>query len=108
VTSLGDAQPDRLTGVFRQRGGRFGLRTVRPRTGIFSILTIISDPMFWLHHGMVDKIWWDWQQKSSENARAFEGGSVQDRAKSPIGVAPMLTVSIYLAALDNSETGSIA
>ncbi|TFK66538.1 Di-copper centre-containing protein [Pluteus cervinus] len=34
-----------------------------------------NEPMFWLHHAMVDKVWYDWQLKSPANAVAFEGGS---------------------------------
>ncbi|TFL01229.1 Di-copper centre-containing protein [Pterulicium gracile] len=36
-----------------------------------------NDPFFFLLHGMVDKIWSDWQNKHPENKYAFEGGSVQ-------------------------------
>ncbi|KAK0455468.1 Di-copper centre-containing protein [Desarmillaria tabescens] len=36
-----------------------------------------NEPIFWLHHAMVDKVWYDWQNANELNARAFEGGSVQ-------------------------------
>ncbi|KAJ7865547.1 Di-copper centre-containing protein [Mycena leptocephala] len=36
-----------------------------------------NDVLFWLHHAMVDKVWFDWQHKHPANARAFEGGSIQ-------------------------------
>lgn len=36
-----------------------------------------NEPIFWLHHAMVDKVWYDWQNANGLNQRAFEGGSVQ-------------------------------
>jgi len=35
-----------------------------------------NDPLFFLHHGMVDKIWNEWQEASPLNKYAFGGGSV--------------------------------
>ena len=26
-----------------------------------------GDPLFWFHHGMVDRIWWIWQMQDPEN-----------------------------------------
>lgn len=36
-----------------------------------------NEPIFWLHHAMVDKVWYDWQNANELNQRAFEGGSIQ-------------------------------
>ncbi|ETW81995.1 hypothetical protein HETIRDRAFT_384428 [Heterobasidion irregulare TC 32-1] len=36
-----------------------------------------NEPLFWMHHAMVDKVWYDWQHKNRSNFWAFEGGSVQ-------------------------------
>jgi len=36
-----------------------------------------NDPLFWLHHAMVDKVWYDWQHSNPENAKSYFGGSVQ-------------------------------
>ncbi|KAJ7302690.1 Di-copper centre-containing protein [Mycena albidolilacea] len=36
-----------------------------------------NDVLFWLHHAMLDKIWFDWQHKHPANARAFQGGAVE-------------------------------
>ncbi|KAJ6571409.1 Di-copper centre-containing protein [Mycena capillaripes] len=36
-----------------------------------------NEPLFWLHHDMVDKMWYDWQNKHPSNTKAFFGGSVQ-------------------------------
>lgn len=36
-----------------------------------------NDPLFWMHHAMIDKVWYDWQHRNPENAKSFFGGSVQ-------------------------------
>ncbi|THH18895.1 hypothetical protein EW146_g2182 [Bondarzewia mesenterica] len=36
-----------------------------------------NEPLFWMHHAMVDKVWYDWQHKSTSNFWSFFGGSVQ-------------------------------
>ncbi|KAJ6594303.1 Di-copper centre-containing protein [Mycena capillaripes] len=57
-----------------------------------------NDPLFFLHHAMVDRIWFKWQKKHKFNIYAFEGGSVQRLenaaafAQYPTGGAPYLTM----------------
>lgn len=52
---------------------------------------------------MVDKIWFDWQNKHSSNFWSFEGGSVQaianltEYTEYPNGVSPALTVGYVTA-----------
>ncbi|KAI0056310.1 Di-copper centre-containing protein [Artomyces pyxidatus] len=36
-----------------------------------------NEPLFWMHHAMVDKVWFDWQHKTPANTHIFFGGSVQ-------------------------------
>ncbi|KAJ6498893.1 Di-copper centre-containing protein [Mycena sanguinolenta] len=36
----------------------------------------VNDPLFFLHHAMIDRIWFKWQQKHN-NKYAFKGGAVQ-------------------------------
>ncbi|KAF8264723.1 Di-copper centre-containing protein [Lactarius quietus] len=36
-----------------------------------------NDPLFFMHHAMIDKIWYDWQHRDPENAKSFSGGSTQ-------------------------------
>ncbi|KAH9986888.1 Di-copper centre-containing protein [Russula compacta] len=36
-----------------------------------------NEPLFWMHHAMVDKVWFDWQHRNPQNAMSFFGGSVQ-------------------------------
>ncbi|KAF8758781.1 Di-copper centre-containing protein [Rhizoctonia solani] len=37
-----------------------------------------NEPMFHLHHGNVDRLWWLWQEKAAANKYAFHGGSIQN------------------------------
>jgi tyrosinase len=32
-----------------------------------------SDPMFWYHHAMIDRVWWVWQNLDVEGRREVEG-----------------------------------
>ncbi|KAJ7810278.1 Di-copper centre-containing protein [Mycena olivaceomarginata] len=58
-----------------------------------------NDVLFWLHHAMVDKIWFDWQHKHPANARAFQGGAVEALENVtifnmfPTGQAPFLDLN---------------
>ncbi|KAJ4483814.1 Di-copper centre-containing protein [Lentinula aciculospora] len=63
-----------------------------------------NEPMFWMHHAMVDKVWYDWQIANSANAGIFYGGSVQmiDNAtiytEYPNGGPPMLSLDSVMHA----------
>ncbi|KAJ3079768.1 hypothetical protein HDU99_010122 [Rhizoclosmatium hyalinum] len=32
-----------------------------------------NDPIFWLHHGFVDKVWWRWQNRCEAFKRMYDG-----------------------------------
>jgi tyrosinase len=55
-----------------------------------------NDPVFFLHHAFVDKIWYDWQNKSPKNKYSFGGGLVQATtnftafAGNPNGLRPFM------------------
>jgi tyrosinase len=36
-----------------------------------------NDPLFFLHHAMIDKIWYDWQHLEKANKNAYFGGATQ-------------------------------
>ncbi|KAJ7222420.1 Di-copper centre-containing protein [Mycena pura] len=61
-----------------------------------------NDPLFFMHHAMIDRIWFKWQRKHKLNKYAFEGGSVQtiDDVASyslyPTGGPPFLTMDSEL------------
>ncbi|KUJ14273.1 Di-copper centre-containing protein [Mollisia scopiformis] len=58
-----------------------------------------NEPMFWMHHAMVDRVWWLWQNHHPNNTYAFEGGSVQnftDYDQFPNGGPPWLSMDSIL------------
>ncbi|KAF8257960.1 Di-copper centre-containing protein [Lactarius quietus] len=61
-----------------------------------------NDPLFWLHHGMIDKLWYDWQHRNPRNAKSFFGGSVQALSsvelynQYPNGAPPFLNLNSTL------------
>ncbi|KAF8496960.1 hypothetical protein JB92DRAFT_2746179 [Gautieria morchelliformis] len=58
-----------------------------------------NEPMFWLHHGMVDKVWYDWQRAHADNFWSFEGGTVRDLdtwPRYPNGAPPGLNVRLSI------------
>ncbi|KAG9108527.1 hypothetical protein FRC07_008434 [Ceratobasidium sp. 392] len=36
-----------------------------------------SDPLFWIYHAQLDRIWAKWQARRPANARSYSGGTVQ-------------------------------
>ncbi|KIK69068.1 hypothetical protein GYMLUDRAFT_635011 [Collybiopsis luxurians FD-317 M1] len=75
-----------------------------------------NEPLFWMHHAMVDKVWYDWQNANSANAGIFYGGSVQmiDNAtiyaEYPTGGPPMLSLESTIAGegmFNNSTVGAV-
>ncbi|KAI1794064.1 Di-copper centre-containing protein [Ganoderma leucocontextum] len=63
-----------------------------------------NEPIFQMHHAMVDKVWYDWQNANSTNFWAFQGGSVQNLtslqalADYPNGMAPYVYLNSTLPA----------
>ncbi|KAJ7069537.1 Di-copper centre-containing protein [Mycena amicta] len=57
------------------------------------------EPLFWMHHAMVDKMWYDWQNANAANKNAFFGGSVQAIENAthynefPNGAAPFFSIN---------------
>ncbi|RKP25486.1 hypothetical protein SYNPS1DRAFT_3983, partial [Syncephalis pseudoplumigaleata] len=41
--------------------------------GEFAAMRSPDDPIFWLHHSFVDKLWADWQALKSSNFRSYNG-----------------------------------
>jgi hypothetical protein len=52
--------------------------------GDFSTMASANDPIFFLHHAMVDKIWWKWQQACPEFVNNYSGNMNAQLA--PFGV----------------------
>ncbi|KAF2272786.1 Di-copper centre-containing protein, partial [Westerdykella ornata] len=45
-------------------------RTIR---GDFSLLTAPSDPVFFLHHTQLDRLWWNWQRMNGSRLTDYSG-----------------------------------
>jgi tyrosinase len=64
----------------------------------------VNEPLFFMHHAMVDKVWFDWQHKHPSNFWSFEGGSVQALenttiyTKYPNGAPPALNLNTLMPA----------
>ncbi|KAH9994462.1 Di-copper centre-containing protein [Russula vinacea] len=63
-----------------------------------------NDPLFFLHHAMVDKIWYDWQSRDPMNVKNFFGGSVPSLKsldaynQYPNGAPPYLSLNTMMPA----------
>jgi len=63
-----------------------------------------NEPLFWMHHAMVDKVWFDWQLRDPANAKSYVGGSVQALQsldaynQYPNGGPPFLTLNSTMPA----------
>jgi len=44
--------------------------------GDMTAMHSVNDPIFWLHHSNVDRLWWMWQQKNSRPSRRRNGRTV--------------------------------
>lgn len=45
-----------------------------------------GEPVFWLHHGQVDRHWWIWQNQDPANrVQQYKGGTLMMVASSPAG-----------------------
>ncbi|KAN0118256.1 Di-copper centre-containing protein [Russula decolorans] len=63
-----------------------------------------NEPLFWMHHGMIDKLWYDWQHRNPANANSYFGGSVQSLEsldaynQYPNGAPPYLSLNTTMPA----------
>ncbi|EUC59434.1 tyrosinase tyrosinase: common central domain protein [Rhizoctonia solani AG-3 Rhs1AP] len=76
------------------------------RTATFST----NDPVFHLHHGNIDRLWWLWQEKSETNKNAYHGGAVQNVSSLdiyPTGQPPWLSKSTRLPTAGMWDTYTI-
>ena len=62
-----------------------------------------ADPIFFLHHAMVDKVWWQWQQRDPQNRTfAYKGlrndgrNATLDDVLPMLGLAPDAVVRNYM------------
>lgn len=61
-------------------------------------LTTIADPIFYLHHSQLDRIWWLWQSRDKQNrVKSYDG-------KADGGADVTLSDLLPLAGLDEDLT----
>lgn len=68
-----------------------------------------NDPVFFLHHANLDRIWRKWQLNDASNARAVGGGRVQNLTSFdewPAGSPPFITASegLHFSGLTSEPT----
>lgn len=49
------------------------------------VYSSLNDPAFWLHHAMVDRVYWLWQALHPRQAATIAGGTVMREPASPPG-----------------------
>ncbi|KAF5343668.1 hypothetical protein D9758_014689 [Tetrapyrgos nigripes] len=49
-----------------------------PEGDVTNLATSPSDPIFWLLHAQLDRLWWQWQTYHPDNFEAISGGETQD------------------------------
>ncbi|KAJ7282861.1 Di-copper centre-containing protein [Mycena rebaudengoi] len=73
-----------------------------------------NDPLFFLHHTMIDRVWYKWQKRHKLNENAFEGGSVQRLENAalfsqyPTGDFPFLSMDSPIPTNGLTPTGNIS
>ncbi|KAI8901866.1 hypothetical protein BC833DRAFT_575830 [Globomyces pollinis-pini] len=61
--------------------------------GDFSSMASTNDPVFYLHHAMIDKLWWRWQSGCSSNVNAFSSNTNVGLPPMPYRIADMLSTT---------------
>ena len=65
----------------------------------------MTDPIFFLHHTMVDRVWWQWQQQDPDNrAFAYKGQRNDGVAASLNDTMPMLGLAPDARVKDYMDT----
>ncbi|KAI0197510.1 putative tyrosinase [Astrocystis sublimbata] len=73
--------------------------------GDFSRFTAPNDPIFFLHHAQLDRLWWQWQSAHPDRTLAYHGPSRHNSTKAAqltdliemAGLAPNVQVSSVMA-----------
>ncbi len=54
-------------------GGIWGAKK-KPFLGTMTLNTSLNDPVFWLHHANIDRLWSQWEQIHGEQYQPVSGG----------------------------------
>jgi hypothetical protein len=60
------------------------------RCGDFGTMASANDPIFFVHHAMVDKIWWKWQQACPEFLNNYSGSLNERLAPFPVSARDVM------------------
>ncbi|KAK9711718.1 hypothetical protein K7432_007644 [Basidiobolus ranarum] len=52
-----------------------------------------NDPLFWIHHAYVDKVWWNWQ-RTHPTANEYNGRTIEGRSASLNDYLPRLGLPV--------------
>ena len=69
-----------------------------PKAGTMALNTSNNDPVFWLHHAMVDRVWWLWQQQHDPDYRPLSGQPYGQNLNDPMW--PYRTIGLDVAPAD--------
>lgn len=64
-----------------------------------------GDPLFYLHHAFIDKLWWDWQTADVENRLYAIGGPTVKDPSRPAPVPKGMPSSLRKRAGEKRATG---
>ncbi|KAG9193566.1 tyrosinase [Alternaria panax] len=60
--------------------------------GDFRLFTSPNDPIFFLHHGQIDRIWWRWQQHDLQRRQYLYTGSFKPRSEKQASLDDIVSV----------------
>ncbi|KAK9767309.1 hypothetical protein K7432_003004 [Basidiobolus ranarum] len=72
--------------------------------GDMTVMTSPNDPLFWLHHAFIDKIWADWQATNPGRAREYNGKRTKGGNALPTDIMNPFNVPVS-ALLDTTASG---
>ncbi|KAI5364411.1 hypothetical protein J4E82_011478 [Alternaria postmessia] len=71
--------------------------------GDFRLFTSPNDPIFFLHHGQIDRIWWRWQQHDLQRRQYRYTGSFKPRSKEQASVDDIVSIGGLVPDIQASE-----
>ncbi|TGO07565.1 hypothetical protein BTUL_0265g00140 [Botrytis tulipae] len=68
--------------------------------GDFSMFTAPYDPVFFLHHTQLDRLWWLWQQKDTQNRLYQYRGAAAFKSLEKASVKDLLLMGELVADIE--------
>ena len=60
--------------------------------GLRSIANTLKDPIFFLHHAQIDRIWWKWQQYDLPRRQNMYTGSFKPRSEEQASLDDIVSI----------------